>query len=741
MPAAAPTGGSTYNRKSRRAWQAKKKAIAKSDNPEGLKEQPDNSLFGKKRRHQSEGADEAEPATKGQKTAQRARAPVLKTDPAVQLAANRKKSEKAAKKSPSGGKHPFKAGAGAGSAYADKATKKKGEVADSKAHSRPHKEAVKASLHAWERLRAEKTSPKEREELIDGVLDSFKDSMVQVLQKHDAARVLQSCYRLGTQAQRDELMKRVKGQVAPLSLSHYGHFFVMCVVRHGTMAHKQALMAELNGHVAELVAHAEGSAVLQLIYTSVASIPQRNAFYRELWGKEFALLRQVEHSDLAKLFEADPACKPRVLRRLENLLSKAARKGLGMTTIVQRGLADLLQHADSAQQALLATTLKEAAPHVMHTRDGARIASNCVRHADAKDKKAILKAVKGYVVKAACDPNAALVLCTALEVVDDTVLLRKLLLSELLSELPTLCVDAHGSLPLLSVLAPRDKRYFDAAQLSVMGKQGDGNSKKDADTRRAELLQVLLPPLCRLCEMSGARLARSPHGGSVLYECLKAASDGVADVDKALRALATVALKPAGAEAGEEEQAAGEKEEEEKGEVEEEAEEEEEEGEGEDEDEDEEMEEAADEEEGVEEAKAETKSGEGAAAPASATINKAKQSKSGLEAYAHLPLVTHPYAARVLKKLVQEHPLFSEELLEQMSGSLKQWACDGAGWLVLALLESERSGATAMAELAGDAAAIRQSGAVGCRSLADALEARSAEAVAATPSKPKRARK
>eukprot|EP00965_Chrysotila_dentata_P170810 5638264-Pleurochrysis_carterae.AAC.6 len=43
-------------------------------------------------------------------------------------------------------------------------------------------------------------------------------TQVQVLQKHDAARVLQSCYRLGTQAQRDELMKRVKGERAPAQL-------------------------------------------------------------------------------------------------------------------------------------------------------------------------------------------------------------------------------------------------------------------------------------------------------------------------------------------------------------------------------------------------------------------------------------------------------------------------------------------------------------------------------------------
>ena len=48
-------------------------------------------------------------------------------------------------------------------------------------------------------------------------------SLLQVLQKHDAARVLQSCFRMGSAAQKDLLLAEVKGQGVALSLSHYGH--------------------------------------------------------------------------------------------------------------------------------------------------------------------------------------------------------------------------------------------------------------------------------------------------------------------------------------------------------------------------------------------------------------------------------------------------------------------------------------------------------------------------------------
>ena len=102
------------------------------------------------------------------------------------------------------------------------------------------------------------------------------------------------------------------------------------------------------------------SAVLQLAYASAATPSQRTSLYRELWGKDFALLGNrrraqlallgqplttdpdspgtgAEHDSLGALFAADPSVKPRVLRQMEATLSKAARKGLAVTSIVQVG--------------------------------------------------------------------------------------------------------------------------------------------------------------------------------------------------------------------------------------------------------------------------------------------------------------------------------------------------------------------------------------------------------------------
>eukprot|EP00966_Prymnesium_polylepis_P148192 3423299-Prymnesium_polylepis.1 len=442
-------------------------------------------------------------------------------------------------------------------------------------------------------------------------------------------------------------MLELKGQLYQLARSHYGHFLLLSLVRHGSAAHKQQLLAELRGHVADLVVHAEGSGVLQLVYTDLANAQQKHAMYRELWGIEFGLLlagdaKEDSPATLAALFDSDPLARPRVLKRLEILLSKAARKGLSMTTLVQRGTAELLEHGEPAQRAELVGAMRESAVHIMHTRDGARIACGCLRHGDAKDRKAVLKAMKGFVGRAAQDPHGVLVLCTALGAVDDTVLLGKALLAELLGdELGELTKHAHGSLALLQVLAPRSSRYFTKEQLEVIGELDSAVSKKAPAQRQSELLRQLLPALSTACASDAAGLACSPHGSAVFFEAASAASvgdegpgEGVSSMLSALAAQATA----------EPDEAAGE------------------------------------------------------------------------------TLLTHPIAARLLKRLAQKHPEFAEALLDAMRSKLLEWVKKGAAWTVLALLESPATAKQVRKELKPAATEIGNCDTPGCKNLLASLK-------------------
>ena len=511
---------------------------------EALPSDPGNSLFGSR---------PAEPA-----------APAAEPAPAPAPAPAKPKKRQASKSTSDPAVHIIAANKRA--KYAQDSEQARPPTAPSKSFSvsqkavhRPHADVVEQVNRLWEKLRADKTGDAERAELIDEVLALFAGKVLEFLQKHDAARVLQSCFKQGSAAQRDALMGSIKGEARNLARSHYGHFLLISIVRHGTAAHKQLVVSELKGHVAELLVHAEGSAIVQLLYTDVANgKAQRDEMYRELWGKlELFGPGATKMSSLGQLFATDPLCKDRVLRRLEVLISKASRKGLAVTALVQRAVAELLVHGTQAQRAELVGLFRESGVHIMHTRDGARIAAGVLRHGDAKDRKALLKAMKGYVSPTAQSPNATLVLCVALEAVDDTVLLGKGVLSELIADVATLALHPQGTLPLLSLLAPRSPRYFTPEQLEALGELDPAASKKDPARRRAELLKLLLPSLLAACAEQAAVLAVSPHGEKVLFETLRVAGEAAelelelpAGADaKLLSALAAAALTRPPAEA------------------------------------------------------------------------------------------------------------------------------------------------------------------------------------------------
>ena len=76
--------------------------------------------------------------------------------------------------------------------------------------SKPHADAVEKSNRLWERLRNERTPVEEREALVGEVFTLFHGNLLSVLQKHDTARVLQSCFKLGTPAQRDAQLAQAR---------------------------------------------------------------------------------------------------------------------------------------------------------------------------------------------------------------------------------------------------------------------------------------------------------------------------------------------------------------------------------------------------------------------------------------------------------------------------------------------------------------------------------------------------
>ena len=76
-------------------------------------------------------------------------------------------------------------------------------------------------------------------------------------------------------------------------------------------------------------------------------------------------------------------------------------------------------------------SLRESLVHMIHSRDGAMAALHCLWHGNNKDRKSIVKSLKTFVEKTACEEYGHLVLMAIFDTVDDTKLVGKAVLGEM----------------------------------------------------------------------------------------------------------------------------------------------------------------------------------------------------------------------------------------------------------------------------------------------------------------------
>ena len=130
---------------------------------------------------------------------------------------------------------------------------------------------------------------------------------------------------------------------------------------------------------------------------------------------------------------------------------------------------------------------RDVCVHIVHSHDGARLAMNAIWHGSAKDRKAIIKSFKTFMVKTAKEEHGHMALLAMLDSVDDTKLVGKSVLGELIASeegIEEIIDNERARKVFTFALAGRNKTFFHPDVLANLSKgDGNANSKKDAAIR------------------------------------------------------------------------------------------------------------------------------------------------------------------------------------------------------------------------------------------------------------------
>lgn len=427
--------------------------------------------------------------------------------------------------------------------------KKKKELKQSRQlNDRSNYDIIVKSKQIWESVRRKKCDKEKREKLMNELQKLLHGKIKNLAFAHDSTRVIQCFIQYGNDKQRQETFEELKDSLVELSKSKYSRNIVKKFLMYGTKQQIAEIIKSFKGHVKKMLRHAEASAVVEYAYNDKAILEQRNMLTEELYGNTFQVYKTPIVPTLDKVLEAQPEKREAILDEMKQILTPMAQKEAVIKhSLVHKVFLDFFTHALPKQRSEMIEAIREAVIYLAHTHDGARVAMHCLWHGTPKDRKVIVKTMKTYIEKIATGEFSHLVLLAAFDCIDDTKLVKQLIITELNASLPSLISNKHGKKVLLYLLSPRDPAHF-VPEIITLLQQGDGNaySKKNTELRRHELLEAISPPLLEYLQEHIQEVVMDKAAFVLVADILRTATGDIQPTLNAIANLAAEELVPGG---------------------------------------------------------------------------------------------------------------------------------------------------------------------------------------------------
>ncbi|CAM5114909.1 unnamed protein product [Eretmochelys imbricata] len=404
------------------------------------------------------------------------------------------------------------------------------------------------SKQIWESVRRKNCDKKKREKLINELHKLLQGKIKTMAFAHDSTRVIQCFIRYGNDKQRQETFEELKDSLLELSKSKYSRNIVKKFLMYGTKPQVAEIIKSFKGEVKKMLRHSEASAVVEYAYNDKAILEQRIMLAEELYGNTFQVYKSPVHPTLDKVLEAHPEKQEAIMDEMKQILTPVAQKEAVIKhSLVHKVFLDFFIHALPKQRSEMIEAIREAVIYLAHTHDGARVAMHALWHGTPKDRKIIMKTMKTYVEKIATGEFSHLVLLAAFDCIDDTKLMKQLIISEISGSLPNIVNNKYGRKVLLYLLSPRDPAHFLPEIVKIL-QQGDGNaySKKDSDVRRCELLEAISPALLGHLQEHAQEMVMDKATCVLVADVLGSALGDVQPAMNAIASLAAEELVPGG---------------------------------------------------------------------------------------------------------------------------------------------------------------------------------------------------
>ena len=398
--------------------------------------------------------------------------------------------------------------------------------------------------------------------MIQELFDIVSGRMREFVLKHDTVRAVQAAVKYANVERRKQIAREMQGSYAQLAESRYAKFLIGKLLEHGDEEIRDMIVPEFYGRIKRMINHPEASWILDDVYRVAATKEQKAVMLREWYGPSVTIMEGTEKKtgDLAEILEEEPNKRGPILKNLLVMINPLVQKRMtGFTMLHDAMLQYFLNLKPETEEwseffeLVKGDETGDLLKNMAFTKSGSRLACLLLAHGSPKDRKQILKVYKGSLLLMSGNEYAHTVLLAAYDVIDDTVMTSKAIFPELFGASPEAVVadtiaaanNPHARLTILYLFEGPSKSLFQASHAHTLGVLDEiheirkSKSKKDAETRRKELVVAVSPQLLKAIELGARDLTASAFGGQFTADILIGAAGDKTDALEAVANLAS----------------------------------------------------------------------------------------------------------------------------------------------------------------------------------------------------------
>ncbi|XP_012151378.1 pumilio and CPL domain-containing protein penguin [Megachile rotundata] len=347
-----------------------------------------------------------------------------------------------------------------------------------------------------EKLRRSDCSEKKRAKLISKAHNLLTNNYSRVVLTHDMSRIIQWMFKYSDSKIQQDIFKELQPLLLSMIESKYAKSCIKIMLKHGSPEMRSNIVSSCYGNVVRLMSHSVSVPILEIIYSKWSTDEEKICLKQEFYGDMYKMAKDKNVKTLSDVFKTAKDMKSATLTAVKGNLMRILNKGLLHCPLVHCVLFEFLNNCSNEDRTEMIVMLRNFILELSESKIGAKVAVICIWNGTNKDRKIIMKCLKENVKNVSMSEHGYIILLALFDSVDDTVLLNKLILSEIQTELTEIALNEYGKHVILYLVARRDSHHFPPLIVKYL-EQGDNNatSKKPANIREKELLDSICDSL------------------------------------------------------------------------------------------------------------------------------------------------------------------------------------------------------------------------------------------------------